>query len=66
MISIIQPEPDHEDEKLSNQQKTFLEKRGGHPTYMLNGNSDSSERSGRKKVMSDAFRAKSAARKRKN
>ncbi len=43
---------------------TFLERRGAHPTYLLNGEPNSSDRSVRKKVISDAFKAKATARKR--
>src|ERR1700678_496791 len=44
--------------------KTFVERRGGHPVQTLSGRSDASQRNVRKKIMSEGFAAKSAARKR--
>lgn len=35
--------------------KTFLERRGGHPTYLLSGSSDSSDRKSRKKSLADHY-----------
>lgn len=42
--------------------KTLLERRGGHPKYLLNGNTDLSERVNRKSAVSKKLAAKSAKR----